>query len=512
MDRLIPAVIARQDAPLAPARPISAPVLVPDAAHLARAAGISAAHMEIMNAEAEADARRESSRFSLSEASFVPEDSRWAVSAEPPPSSRTYEAPALRAAQADAASSLRDVPWSQRAVTGDAAYSRVVGRRTAAADAGDGVAPAGIRRLDYPSSYNGLIDGTYMEITKPRDGNNTRCRITVSPYGHYSRVKFFGLPGGTHERASIQLHDGNHCVNRDNHPPGVLNDLFDDVTISVEDGREMKVASVKIVLNGITIIDQQYGNRTIGTLPLKNDVLSGRKHYAFQSSRISNRVLAAAAGEVGKSWSPKYGCGWDWANGAPGWWCSEFVDWVLRRATNLTPPVDGINTDTLAKFFLGLSADGYDRERASRFVTPNETVRIYDCDYDDRRNPDSECFGRPPVFSGLNSKHTPWDDLGSAVRAGFYAKIKRGGHSTFFVKWVDGFDRRRPTNSFWGLGGNQGNRVQLSIFNVTTTGPWEAGNTNHIFWDSHASAFGQRGYPDGFGDTGDEPVPPAHIH
>ena len=181
----------------------------------------------------------------------------------------------------------------------------------------------------------------------------------------------------------------------------------------------------------------------------------------------------------------------------------------------------------------------------NRFITPNNQISLWDPDeerlnkepnrkkydfvgmayrlYDPinielnrnrNRNRNWIKNGKPSVqftFYKSNPCQCSYNNLPNQIKPGFYVKLKRGtitepihGHSTLFVdwthlsggEWVKGFVRDGYYNYFWGLGGNQDDRVKVKTYDIS-----KSTSKTDIFWKASSDATGAYGYQDGFGDT-----------
>jgi hypothetical protein len=321
---------------------------------------------------------------------------------------------------------------------------------------------------------------------------------------------------------------------------GILDtDFFDNITLEVLGGRTLALTRVQVVLNGITILAHHYDGGGRSTYHLR-DLISEYRAGEVAHSR-SNPVLHLASQQLGKTWDSRYGNNWDPDDPEPDAWCTEFAAWVLRQATSLNPPLDPIphtNTSSqwLARYFMGL-VQGSDLEGCNYFIAPAHEIKLCDPHLCDPENPgrDLSNVSKSPegnrarlgqqyckysltpegidycrdqgctelVYRAENPNYCTYDDLGGRIRPGYYAKIKRSDHSTFFIHWVESPLPGR-NRCFSAIGGNQdAGRIAVNHYFV-------AEDSGDIIWKATRHACDCAGYLDGFGRT-DLPPPPAGV-
>ncbi|MCZ7587144.1 MAG: hypothetical protein M5R36_29475 [Deltaproteobacteria bacterium] len=254
-------------------------------------------------------------------------------------------------------------------------------------------------------------------------------------------------------------------------------------------------------------MDNNYDIYVTGSRPLSlaSDIQKfrwGRLHHPLPPRGTlvnSELILQLAANDLGESWNPIY-CPWNWDANLPYNWCSEYNAWIIGKATGdryiQNPEGNSTNTETMVDYF----------RRVSRYITA-------------------------ATYS--------WQDLmdnSNLIKPGYYTKINRSGHSTFFVHWCKSesdptiVEFKNSGNSykkyFMALGGNQqekfgttlgqGRIVALAIYSFNRRGPSGEGGVDpgndrtwgEIVWEKDLQYTGkrQRGNDweeslDGFGDT-----------
>ena len=311
--------------------------------------------------------------------------------------------------------------------------------------------PWAVRGEDYPDNYHGFIWPTFVTIGIRGGSPGMKCRLLFglhsgSPESITRTTSFTGsslidVPA----TATIQIFTadwpkiGNVAMEK---PwPDVLNtDLFDHMWIEFIPRTEFKylaIENIRIVLNSVEIMNNSPGivlTPGIRFVPLAKIIESARLDRVAGSR--SSVILATAALELGKAWSPKYvgeayGSHWenpnnnDWST-YPGW-CNEFALWVLDH---VGLPVPYQNPNDIINYF----------RRENKWISPGNV-------------------DKPPYSFLLRNIHP-----------GFYTHIKswwdnyfgppfKSYHATFFIRWsnpgVSGFDPALPINYFEAINGNQ---------------------------------------------------------
>jgi len=346
-------------------------------------------------------------------------------------------------------------------------------------------------------------------------------------------------------------------------------ECLDHTVIRPHPGHHINVKNVRMILNGTVICQKQFSSPKKITnyqpLDLTSYIRETRLGHLRKYTNSNNPILITAALEWGKAWNiMKYGGVWRksvvgrWEE-EPVNWCSEFASWVIRQGSNLHPPAKygrNLGSYDLARYFIG---QGWDTDLflkgkkndigLNRFITPNNYISLWDEDkhlvdpnyirkkYDfvgmkllvgglnEKLNERREWLGteneKTFTFFARNPRQCSYNNLPNVIKPGFYVKIKRGtinepirGHSTLFVDWIHqedgewkkGFVKNGFRNYFWGLGGNQDDRVKVKIYEIS-----ESTSTADIFWKASSDATGAYGYQDGFGDTRNLSVKPTGI-
>ena len=403
------------------------------------------------------------------------------------------------------------------------------------------------RGLSYPEWYQGLLLDTNVTVVTKRDDKNVRCRLILGAQGKsVTRYYHSDACSPYDERFIAYFHEYEQTNYQDKKgfwPWALDKDLFDFVSIEVEEGRSVRLKRVKIILNEVTILDKDFDYRKIsGRFSLAKDI---REYRLNSVPHTDNPVIRRVALELGKAWHPEYGGIWDFAEDIeahgfshrPQDWCSEFAAWAIRRATSLNPPehVHG-NTD-LARYFCGLwrgtdlarGFDGYAEKVTiplpnnivtNRFITPNrifivgDSDRSGDPDDDGIRNrlalrtvrdilPEELREWKSPggipatYYGGSNPNYCSWEQLGRRIEPGYYVKMRRGrkidgkqtGHSSFFLRWYPDFDPSASSGLFQAIGGNQDERVRILTYNISKN---SNGGTRYQPWDPiHAGKYGK---------------------
>jgi len=401
----------------------------------------------------------------------------------------------------------------------------------------EGIGLLSMRGIDYPEWYHGLIDHTYIEVTKIRDRADVRCRFLFGkdkrrPATTTKDIKFNEIDNRL-ERARISFFQHGEInldvlrtpIGRDyGWPVNVDTDLFDHITLEVRDDGSNELfllTHIRVVLNGIVILDRSFEQRRVEKY-FQMDRYIGEYRLSRVPHSDDSPVLHTAALELGKSWSPKYHGLWEkitsnqgdirFFKSQPKDWCSEFVAWCLYQATELEPPFNSISGTHLARYFNGRCFQS-DIFNQNRMITPNANVILWDVVKDSPKKYDfiGNCDINGKTYMNNNRCCRSWDDLPTSVEPGYYAKVYRGrfinepfsGHSTIFVCWLPTFEINQSTNFFYGLGGDQGNVVKILTFSISKTD-----STAAIYWKDteneplvELQAFGDYGYYDGFGRT-----------
>jgi hypothetical protein len=110
------------------------------------------------------------------------------------------------------------------------------------------------------------------------------------------------------------------------------------------------------------------------------------------------------------------------------------------------------------------------------------------------------------LYRAPNPNYCSYSELGERVLPGYYAKVKRSGHSTLFIHWVHDHPES-PYREFSAIGGNQ-DRGRVAV-NHYLVAPDEYEDVD-IIWKATRHACDCAGYLDGFGRT-DLPPPPAGV-
>ena len=201
--------------------------------------------------------------------------------------------------------------------------------------------PDGITRL-YPEYYHGLIGDTFIRITSKRDDRNTKLRLIIGPTEYCGRVAFENLEshedydfdgGSGYEVAKLVLFrkgEENNIV-KNKFPNHLLGDTFDHVRLEVQGNRTIRLRRVEIKLNGITLLNKDYDNVQVPLVVFDEAIRQRRLKYVDHST---NPIIRAAADEIGKSWSPRYGNVWEKMSDPKPIWCSEFASWAIKLGTN----------------------------------------------------------------------------------------------------------------------------------------------------------------------------------
>jgi hypothetical protein len=190
----------------------------------------------------------------------------------------------------------------------------------------------------------------------------------------------------------------------------------------------------------------------------------------------------------------------------------------------------------LARYFMGL-VKASDLEGVNRFITAAHTTKLCDPAVRDFASPGlgdddpggpnrritegrkeckfyltpghiDACQGyRELFYHEANPRYCSWGGLGELVKPGYYAKIKRGDHSTFFIHW-----RENPVpghmKMFSAIGGNQDEgRVNVNPYFVSQ----DENADSDIIWKASRHACDCGGYLDGFGVTTNLPPRPAGV-
>lgn len=337
-----------------------------------------------------------------------------------------------------------------------------------------------------PSWYHGFTRGTnsYIKLMKKREGNDTRCQLFL-PFASdkifvIDNVKFNACTDDIAlEEAVIWLYKDDK--DRFDFGDGniVIEGLSELMLAVRHEGRKIDLRKATIKLNGEKILNEEYASNHIRSYDFTEDI---KKHKIGTIPGAStNSILKVAAQELGNSWLPKYGAPFVLdEDGHPGWWCSEFVRYVIKKTYGWNMGVcetEKISTTLLAQFFMGLD-ESSTLYRQNKYISPN----MANCG---------------------------WNGLGTKVNAGFYSRVFRGEHSTLFVKWENGFKASRTRNTYFGLGGAQGGKVCINEYDISK----ETDDDDAIWWtddDGHLKYYRDATY-DGFGNTIQKPFGIHHV-
>jgi hypothetical protein len=109
-------------------------------------------------------------------------------------------------------------------------------------------------------------------------------------------------------------------------------DVFDGVKLIVDKGCKLLLYSIKIILNGIVILDSEFGRGIMLDNDAKDftDLVKWHRYnhiHQFTNDTYLCKTLRICATDLGQSWSRKY-----LGDKYYGGYCDWFAAWVLRRA------------------------------------------------------------------------------------------------------------------------------------------------------------------------------------
>ena len=373
------------------------------------------------------------------------------------------------------------------------------------------------RYHDHGDGYCGFVNETSIEIAHAPVPAGTKVTLLFSGADKNNSVKFeeplhgkltnIGIstssPKGNNWQTISVTGTADRWGKTGGNRGGVDTNRFDAIMLFYYN-HDITVYNVRIVLNDIEIMNRFYGahgktiTRSSPSLPLEKDIWQGRLKACYYEDLFtsyfhnldsdpyqdnnSRNVYFHGVDDLGQAWDPRIG---KWENpnpprgkedeNYPDLWCSEWAIWTLFRVNNSQKLRDKI---------------GYSVE--------NSWVRSY---FKERKK-------------WISPADVEYRKLGERIRPGYYARVKGGNHSTFFVHWIKGmvdcpcghkgskylskqlttFNPNSSENWFLGLGGCQGSKVSLKPYRVRDAPPDDSYHIRDgINWHKRLG--------DGFGDT-----------
>jgi hypothetical protein len=256
------------------------------------------------------------------------------------------------------------------------------------------------RGSNYSSYPAGNVADTYIRIRTASHHNSG----TASNFRWYIGDDYRTLIGAKNPNTTYTWNYSDSTWWQSLHP-----DQWDNIRLQANSKDGLKIAHIKIVHNGYTILDSDVDawlDKDYGFQLVFDPEVAMKKWEQLDNTR--NPVLYAAVMDLGKSGAWKYAGGNDVA------WCSEFASYAIRTGTGLNAPQNSINVQSMKNFFDNMG-------------------RLYD---------------KGDVEDGTYE-----------LKPGDYVSINDKGHSTIFVEWID------HLNTFKVIDGNWGNRVRIRTVN-----------------------------------------------
>ncbi|NLH51198.1 MAG: hypothetical protein GX444_21705, partial [Myxococcales bacterium] len=202
----------------------------------------------------------------------------------------------------------------------------------------------------------------------------------------------------------------------------------------------------------------------VSAVVLDEAICLRRLQYVDHST---NQIIRVAAGEIGKSWSPRYGNTWEKMSDPKPLWCSEFASWAIREGTNgrlLNVPIyDRQGTNNLILYFLKHTA----------YITSNST--------EEHPLTDKEAHIIVNTFAQISA----------TIKAGYYVPMfgdteepwGTADHSGLFISWqYSSMTNPHQIKFFKTIEGNWDDVVQPMIRYACASKNYEFDGRAPIIW------------------------------
>lgn len=194
-----------------------------------------------------------------------------------------------------------------------------------------------------------LIRENYIEITIS-DGNDTHGSDTeyiLLHFGDTHTVRLNGRPSTKFQRGDTLKWDFNDIQS---YMETIPTDAWDELMLETESRDGIKMAHIKIVHSGETILDWEEN------VWLDNSTMEASRYVSLTSQILQTKLeqidhnwiaqIHWAAREIGKTDPTKYG--------TENAWCSEFASWALRKAKWETPE-GNIGSQAMENYFASMN-------------------------------------------------------------------------------------------------------------------------------------------------------------